>query len=68
MVLILISAFMIGGYPILMFFNTTPNILCYDTGYLKAGDFIKIGLCVSVVVCAIYIACLELYWPAVGML
>lgn len=67
-VLILISAFMIGGYPILMFFNTTPNILCYDTGYLKAGDFIKIGLCVSVAVCAIYIACLELYWPAVGML
>lgn len=65
--LTLISAFMIGGYPIIMFFNTTPNILCYETGYLKSSDFIKFGLVFSAIVCVVYIATLKWYWPLVGL-
>lgn len=68
LVLILISAFMIGGYPILMFFNTTPNILCYDTGQLTSGDFLKYGLALSVVACLVYSVCVKWYWPLIGLL
>lgn len=66
--IILPAAFMIGGYPVLTFFNTTPNILCYDTGYIKASDFVKIGIPISVIACVIYALCTIWYWPAVGMI
>jgi anion transporter len=62
------AAFMIGGLPVLTFFNTTPNVLCYDTGYLKAEDFIKIGIPISVVGCAVYILFAYWYWPITGLL
>jgi len=65
---ILPAAFMIGGYPILMFFNTTPNILCYDTGEIQANDFPKIGVVVSVFACIIYSLCVRWYWPLVHMI
>lgn len=65
---ILPAAFMIGGYPVLVFFNTTPNVLCYDTGYLKAGDFVKTGIPISVAACAVYVLCVYWYWPLTGML
>ena len=67
-VMVVVAAFMIGGYPVLMFFNTTPNILCYDTGHLTTGDFIKFGLVLSVVACAVYGICVEWYWSMTGML
>lgn len=67
-VLIMVTAFMIGGYPILMFFNTTPNILCYDTGQLDAMDFMKFGSVLSVVVCIVYILCTKCYWPLIGLM
>ena len=63
---VLPAAFMIGGYPILMFFNTTPNLLCCDTGELKARDFPLFGCVVSVVACVVYIACVYWYWPLLG--
>lgn len=65
--MILPAAFMIGGYPVLMFFNTTPNILCYDTGYMKASDFIKTGLPISIAACAVYVVCVKWYWPMVNL-
>ena len=67
-ILVMVTAFMIGGYPILMFFNTTPNILCYDTGQLSAGDFVRFGVLLSVGVCMVYAVCMKCYWPAVGMI
>ncbi|MCM1496073.1 MAG: anion permease [Bacteroides sp.] len=66
--IIMPAAFMIGGYPVLMFFNTTPNILCYDTGFVKSSDFVKTGIPISVAACIIYAICVEWYWPMVGML
>ncbi|MCD8346782.1 MAG: DASS family sodium-coupled anion symporter [Lachnospiraceae bacterium] len=65
--LIMPAAFMIGGYPVLTFFNTTPNILCYDTKKLKAADFLKVGLPISVIACVVYIACAFWYWPGIGL-
>jgi anion transporter len=62
------AAFMIGGYPVLTFFNTTPSVLCYDTGYLKATDFIKTGVPISIFGCVLYAACACWYWPAAGLL
>ena len=65
--IIMPAAFMIGGYPVLMFFNTTPNILCYDTGYLKSSDFVKTGIPISILACVLYGICANWFWPAVNM-
>lgn len=65
--LIMVSAFMIGGFPILMFFNTTPNVICYNTGYLKASDFIKFGTMLSIVAIIVYTLAARYYWPLVGL-
>ncbi|SHK79591.1 SLC13 family permease [Hespellia stercorisuis] len=62
------AAMMLGGYPILMFFNTTPSILCFDTGELGADEFPKFGLILSVIACAVYALCIKFYWPLVGMM
>jgi anion transporter len=62
------AAFMIGGYPVLTFFNTTPSILCYDTGYLRAADFIKTGIPISIISCILYSICACWYWPMMGLL
>ncbi len=65
---ILPAAMMIGGYPVLMFFNTTPSILCYDTGHVTARDFPKLGILISVVACLLYAGCVLWYWPLTGMM
>ncbi|MDF2927161.1 MAG: citT [Paenibacillaceae bacterium] len=65
---ILPAAMMIGGYPVLTFFNTTPSILCYDTGYVTARDFPKLGLIISVIACAVYALCVLWYWPLTGLM
>lgn len=67
MTIIMPAAFMIGGYPVLMFFNTTPNILCYDTGCIKASDFVKTGIPISIAACLLYAVCARWYWPLVGL-
>lgn len=66
--IIMPAAFMTGGYPVLMFFNTTPNILCYDTGDVKALDFVRVGIPISVCACIVYAVCALWYWPLVGMM
>lgn len=65
---VLPAAFMIGGYPILMFFNTTPNILCCDAGELKARDFPLFGVFISILACAVYIICVYWYWPLIHVM
>lgn len=62
------AAMIIGGYPILMFFNTTPSVMCYDTGEVSAGDFPKVGMVISAAACIVYAGCVLFYWPAVGLL
>ena len=38
------AGMIIGGYPLLMFYNTLPNIIVYGTGALRVGDFPRVGL------------------------
>ena len=57
LILALPAGMVIGGYPLLMFYNTLPNIIVYGTGSLKVGDFPKVGVPVMLIACAVYAVC-----------
>ena len=67
MVLALPAGMIIGGYPLLMFYNTLPNILVYGTGKLRVEDFPKVGVVVCAIGCLVYAVCAITYWQWVGM-
>ncbi|MDU2063221.1 MAG: DASS family sodium-coupled anion symporter [Sporomusaceae bacterium] len=66
-VLALPVGMIVGGYPLLMFYNTLPNILIYGTGELKIGDFPKIGVAICTLACLVYSLCAITYWRWLGM-
>lgn len=57
----------IGGYPLLMFYNTLPNIMAYDTGKIMVTDFPKVGFVVCGVACVVYAICAGTYWKWLGL-
>lgn len=61
------AGMIIGGYPLLMFYNTLPNILIYGTGKLKVGDFPKVGFIICTVACLVYGLCAMTYWKWLGL-
>jgi solute carrier family 13 (sodium-dependent dicarboxylate transporter), member 2/3/5 len=61
------AGMIIGGYPLLMFYNTLPNILIYGTGKLKVGDFPKVGFILCTVACIVYAICASTYWKWLGL-
>ncbi len=65
--LALAAGMIIGGYPILMFYCTNPNVLVYGTGQLAVGDFPRVGLPVSILACIVYAACAATYWRWIGL-
>jgi anion transporter len=67
MVLILPAGMVIGGYPLLMFYNTIPNILVYGAGKLHVQDFPKVGIIACAVACGIYALCAGTYWRWLGL-
>lgn len=67
LVLALPAGMVIGGYPLLMFYNTLPNIVVYGTGALRVGDFPRVGIPLSVAACAVYAACAATYWRWLGL-
>ena len=67
MVLALPAGMIIGGYPLLMFYNTLPNILIYGTGKMRVEDFPKVGVVVCAIGCMVYALCAMTYWQWVGM-
>ena len=67
MVLALPAGMIIGGYPLLMFYNTLPNILVYGTGKMRVEDFPKVGVVVCAIGCIVYALCAATYWRWVGM-
>lgn len=67
LVLTLPAAMIIGGYPLLMFYNTTPNIAVYGTGLLKVEDFPKVGFVLCLVAVIVYSLCAVTYWRWLGM-
>lgn len=61
------AGMVIGGYPLLMFYNTLPNILIYGTGKLHVGDFPKVGVALCAIACVIYAGCAATYWRWLGL-
>ena len=66
-VLALPAGMIIGGYPLLMFYNTLPNIIVYGTGALRVGDFPRVGIALCIVACLLYAACAATYWRWLGL-
>lgn len=61
------AGMIIGGYPLLMFYNTTPNIAVYGTGLLKVEDFPKVGVAVCLIAVIVYAVCATTYWRWLGL-
>jgi len=66
-VLALPAGMIIGGYPILMFYCTNPNVLVYGTGQLTVADFPRVGIPVSILACIVYGICAATYWRWIGL-
>ncbi len=66
-ILALPAGMIIGGYPLLMFYCTIPNILVYGTGELSVEDFPKVGIIVCTVACIVYAVCAMTYWKWIGL-
>lgn len=61
------AGMIIGGYPLLMFYNTLPSIIVYGTGRLTVGDFPKVGIVVCALACFVYALCAATYWRWLGL-
>ena len=61
------AGMIIGGYPLLMFYNTLPSILVYGTGRLRVEDFPKVGVVVCIVACLLYALCAATWWHWLGL-
>jgi len=61
------AGMIIGGYPLLMFYSCTSNILVYGTGKLTVGDFLRTGLVLCTVACIVYALCAVTYWRWLGL-
>lgn len=57
----------IGGYPLIMFYNTIPNIMIYDSGRVGITDFPKVGVVVCGIACLVYALCAATYWKWLGL-
>lgn len=66
-ILALPAGMIMGGYPMLMFYGTLPNILVYGTGKLKVGDFPRVGVVICGVACILYSICALTYWRWLGL-
>jgi len=62
------AGMIIGGYPLLMFYNTLPNILVYGTGELAVEDFPKVGFILCTVAVILYSVCAVTYWQWFGLI
>lgn len=67
LILALPAGMIIGGYPLLMFYNTSPSILVYGTGKLAVEDFPRVGFVLCGIACAVYAVCAMTYWRWLGL-
>lgn len=66
-VLVLPAGMIIGGYPLIMFYSTLPNIIVHGSGKLAVGDFIRVGTVLYLVACAVYAVTATTYWRWLGL-
>ncbi len=67
LVLALPAGMIIGGGPLLMFYNTLPNVVVYGTGKLRVEDFPKVGIVLCAVACLLYALTAATYWRWLGL-
>ena len=67
MIFALPAGMIMGGYPLLMFYNTLPNILVYGTNELEVSDFPKVGFILCTVAVILYALCAATYWQWLGL-
>ncbi|ACL62455.1 SLC13 family permease [Methylobacterium nodulans] len=61
------AGMIIGGYPLLMFYNTLPSIIVHGTGRLRVSDFPKVGIVICALACLVYALCAATYWRWLGL-
>lgn len=66
-ILLLPAGMIIGGYPLIMFYSTLPNIIVYGSGKLQVGDFIKVGSILYLLACVVYAVFATTYWRWLGL-
>lgn len=66
-VLALPAGMIIGGYPLMMFYCTAPNLMVYGTNKMIMTDFPRVGIPVSILACVVYAVCAATYWRWIGL-
>jgi anion transporter len=66
-VLVLPAGMIIGGGPLLMFYNTLPNVVVYGSGRLRVEDFPRVGVVLCAFACILYALCAATYWRWLGL-
>ena len=66
-VLVLPAGMIIGGGPLLMFYNTLPNVVVYGSGKLRVEDFPKVGVPLCAFACILYALTAATYWRWLGL-
>jgi anion transporter len=66
-VLVLPAGMIIGGGPLLMFYNTLPNVVVYGSGKLRVEDFPKVGVPLCAFACIVYALTAATYWRWLGL-
>jgi anion transporter len=66
-VLVLPAGMIIGGGPLLMFYNTLPNVVVYGSGKLRVGDFPKVGVALCGFAVILYAVTAATYWRWLGL-
>jgi len=61
------AGMLITGFPLLMFYGTTPNVVVYGTGIIKVMDFPKFGFPIATVGILFYLAVAVTYWKWLGL-
>lgn len=66
-VLALPAGMIIGGYPLMMFYCTAPNLMVYGTNKLVMTDFPRVGVPISILACIVYAIVAATYWRWLGL-
>ena len=60
------AGMIVGGYPLLMFYNTLSSILVYGSGEMEVKDFPKAGFVLCTIAVIVYALCAMTYWKSTG--